>query len=149
MPADQMRHGWRLRHGRVSIPDQVYSVTLVTHGRWPGLADISVARRVIGSLREMDGIGHSETLAFCLMPDHLHWLFRLGHGGDLSGVVGQMKGRSARLVPLLRWQRGFHDHAVRNDEDLRRLARYIVSNPVRAGLVRRVGDHPHWDAVWL
>ncbi|WP_322520657.1 transposase [Guyparkeria halophila] len=149
MPTEQMRHGWRLRRGRVSIPGQVYSVTLVTHGRWPGLADISVARRVIGCLRDMEEMGHSETLAFCLMPDHLHWRFRLGHGDDLSVVVGQLKGRSARHIPLLRWQRGFHDHAVRNDEDLRRLARYIVSNPVRAGLVRRVGEYPHWDAVWL
>ncbi|MCL7751308.1 transposase [Guyparkeria hydrothermalis] len=149
MPIDQMRHGWRLRHGRVSIPDQVYSVTLVTRGRWPGLADLSVARRVIGSLREMDETGHSETLAFCLMPDHLHWLFRLRHRDGLSGVVGQFKGRSARRIPLLRWQRGFHDHAARDDVDLRRLARYIVSNPVRAGLVCRVGDYPYWDAVWL
>ena len=149
MPADQMRHGWRLRRGRASIPGQVYSVTLVTHGRWPGLVDISVARRVIGCLCEMDEIGHSETLAFCLMPDHLHWLFRLKPGGDLSGLVGRVKGRSSRLVPLLRWQRGFHDHALRDDEDLRRLARYIIANPVRAGLVRRVGDYPYWDAVWL
>ncbi|MDG4867866.1 transposase [Guyparkeria sp. 1SP6A2] len=149
MPTDQMCHGWRLRHGRVSIPDQVYSVTLVTHGRWPGLADISVARRVIGCLCDMDGMGHSETLAFCLMPDHLHWLFRLQRGSDLSGLVGGFKGRSSRAIPLLRWQRGFHDHAVRHHEELRRLARYIVANPVRAGLVGRVGEYPHWDAVWL
>ncbi|MFV3290267.1 transposase, partial [Pseudomonas sp. NY11955] len=29
------------------------------------------------------------------------------------------------------------------------VARYIVANPIRAGLVSRVGDYPHWDAVWL
>jgi len=28
-------------------------------------------------------------------------------------------------------------------------ARYIVANPLRAGLVERLGDYPLWDAVWL
>jgi hypothetical protein len=35
------------------------------------------------------------------------------------------------------------------EEDLAQIARYVVLNPVRAGLVRRVGDYPHWDAAWL
>jgi REP element-mobilizing transposase RayT len=47
------------------------------------------------------------------------------------------------------WQPGYHDHAVRQDEDLRAMARYVVANPVRAGLVKDIGDYPHWDAVWL
>jgi putative transposase len=47
------------------------------------------------------------------------------------------------------WQKGFHDHAVRGDEDMRALARYVVANPVRAGLVRSVREYPHWDARWL
>jgi hypothetical protein len=28
-------------------------------------------------------------------------------------------------------------------------ARYIVANPLRAGLTRRLGDYPLWDAIWL
>ena len=36
-----------------------------------------------------------------------------------------------------------------SDEDLVAVARYIVANPVRAGLVKNVRDYPHWDAVWL
>ena len=35
------------------------------------------------------------------------------------------------------------------DEDLKKTARYIVANPLRAGLVKRLGDYPHWDALWL
>ena len=149
MPTDQMRHGRRLRRGRVSVPGCVYSVTFVTHGRWPGLAEVWVGRRVIRCLRDMDADGRAETLAFCVMPDHVHWLVRLMPGSDLSGLVGRVKGSSSRAIPLLRWQRGFHDHAVRDDERLRALARYIVANPVRAGVVQRVGEYPHWDAVWL
>ncbi|MFK5927062.1 MAG: hypothetical protein QM483_10570 [Desulfuromusa sp.] len=46
------------------------------------------------------------------------------------------------------WQKGYHDHALRDDEDLRQVARYIVANPVRAGLVVRAIDYSHWDAEW-
>jgi REP element-mobilizing transposase RayT len=51
--------------------------------------------------------------------------------------------------PLRVWQKGYHDRAVRREDDLQSIARYVVANPLRAGLVRRVGDYPLWDAVWL
>jgi REP element-mobilizing transposase RayT len=50
--------------------------------------------------------------------------------------------------PLI-WQPGFHDHALRHDDDVAEIARYIVANPLRAGLVARLGDDSHWDAVWV
>ena len=42
-----------------------------------------------------------------------------------------------------------YDHVLRNDEDVRATARYIVADPLRAGLVDSIGDYPLWDAVWL
>jgi REP element-mobilizing transposase RayT len=59
--------------------------------------------------------------------------------------INQLLGRSSNPV----WQRGFHDHALRRDEDIVRVARYIVANPLRAGLVSRIGDYPLWDSVWV
>lgn len=47
------------------------------------------------------------------------------------------------------WQAGYHDRALRREEDLRSVARYVVANPVRAGLVSRVGEYSHWDAIWV
>jgi hypothetical protein len=38
---------------------------------------------------------------------------------------------------------------LRRDENIRQAARYIVANPVRAGLVRRAADYPYWDCIWL
>lgn len=139
-----------LRKGRFSEPGRPYLVTTVTRGREPVFADWSLGRLVVRELRASP----VETLAWVLMPDHLHWLLVLGEA-DLSEVVGAMKSRSAIAVNLARgregalWQKGYHDHAVRREEDLRALARYVVANPVRAGLVERVGDYPLWDAVWL
>lgn len=47
------------------------------------------------------------------------------------------------------WQRTYHDHALRREEDLRAAARYVVANPLRAGLAEGIGDYPFWDAAWL
>ncbi len=90
------------------------------------------------------------------MPDHLHWLLQLRENGELSQVVQLVKSVSAHAInrqvklPLPRvWQPGFHDHALRKEEDVRAVARYVVANPLRAGLVQRIGDYPHWNAIWL
>jgi len=89
------------------------------------------------------------------MPDHFHGLVQLGDGVSLSQEIGRLKGQSARALneKLIRqgpvWQRAFHDHALRKEEDLRAAARYLVANPVRAGLVSSVKHYPFWDAVWL
>jgi REP element-mobilizing transposase RayT len=58
--------------------------------------------------------------------------------------INRLLGRRGRI-----WQKGFHDHAIRKEEDLRAVARYVVANPVRAGLVQSVRDYPHWDARWI
>jgi hypothetical protein len=47
------------------------------------------------------------------------------------------------------WKPGFHDRALRHEDSMVDAARYIVANPLRAGLVERVGDYPFWDAIWL
>jgi putative transposase len=83
------------------------------------------------------------------MPDHLHWLFALGDRLPLSRVVGAVKSLSAHRIGHRIWQTGFHDHALRREEDVLGTARYVVANPLRAGLVRSLRDYPHWDAVWL
>ena len=28
-------------------------------------------------------------------------------------------------------------------------ARYVVANPIRAGISRSVGGYPYWNAVWI
>lgn len=91
-------------------------------------------------------------MAWVLMPDHLHWLFRLGEGFALADVMQDFKGRSARDIRRRGevrkiWQRGYHDHALRAEEDVQGVAHYLVANPLRAGLVRRAGDYPHRNAV--
>ena len=154
-PIATQPHSARLRLGRVSMQGQAYLLTTVTRDRAPVFADFTLARAAIAAMRSCDDLGESQTLAFVLMPDHLHWLMVL-RAPTLEAVVRRFKSASARTVNQMRraqgqalWQIGFHDHALRAEEDLRDAARYLVGNPVRAGLVDSVMDYSHWDAVWL
>ncbi|THF58116.1 REP-associated tyrosine transposase [Pseudothauera rhizosphaerae] len=145
----------RLRRGRFSETGRIYLVSTVTRERQPVFRDFTLARLAIRELAACDALEACETLAFVLMPDHLHWLLDLGTA-DLSALLRRFKSTSARRVNAARntaesplWQTGFHDHALRREEDVAQVARYVVANPVRSGLVRSVRDYPHWNAVWL
>ncbi len=144
-----------LRKGRRSLPGYAYLVTVVTHQRQPVFQQFVPARLVIREMRRLHLDRFIESFAWVLMPDHLHWLFQLNEIASLSTVMKTFKARSAHVVNhyLVRqgalWQRAFYDRAVRENEDLRSIARYIVANPLRAGLVSDAGQYPHWDAVWL
>ena len=139
----------RLRVGRASLRGQVYHIVTSTRERTPTFADFYLARTAIRVLIEEDRLGQVTTLAFVLMPDHLHWLLQLEEDIAIARVVGRVKSLIARRCGEAVWQPGFYDHALRKDEDLAAVARYIVANPLRAGLVKRLGDYPHWDAVWM
>ena len=130
-------------------------MTTVTYNRIPWFRRFDCATAVVGGMRDQDIESRCETIAWILMPDHLHWLFVL-QGGELSSLVARFKQSSAhRANQIIErqgqrfWQQGFHDRAVRKEDDVRAIARYIVSNPLRAGLVENIGDYPFWDAIWL
>ena len=82
------------------------------------------------------------------MPDHLHVLVegRSEHA-DIAKFVARFRQSSgygyrqqcgARL-----WQDGYYDHVLRDEDDTLEVARYIVANPVRAGLCRNAREYPH------
>jgi len=147
-------HGGDLRRGRFSESERVYLVTTVVRDRLPIFADWRIGRQLIEVLRAADTAGLCQSIAFVVMPNHLHWLFALGDTTELSSLIRRVKGLSSHRIGRLTgrhwlWQKGFHDHAARRDEDIQNLARYVVANPLRAGLVNRLADYPLWDAIYL
>ena len=142
----------RLRSGRVSQPDGIYLLTANTLNREPVFSDWRVGRLVVEQLRQEQARGAARSLAWVVMPDHFHWLMEL-QSGELKNVMRRIKSLSARAINQMTqrsgkcWQQGFHDHALRREEDLQHLARYVVANPLRAGLVKQIGDYPLWDAI--
>ena len=144
----------RLRIGRYDEPNRVYLLTSNTLDRIPIFSDFKLGRLVVQQFRIAQHQGLATSLAWVVMPDHFHWLISL-EKGSLADLMRQVKSKSTRMVNAVSgrqgrlWQPGFHDHAVRRDESLEGIARYIVANPVRAGLVKKCGDYSLWDAIWL
>ena len=99
-------HGKDLRKGRVSIPGQVYVITTVTLERKAVFRDIDNARILVRVLMEHQALGRADTLCFVVMPDHLHWVMRLGNDRGLSQVVRSLKAvtsaRAERQTPSIR-----------------------------------------------
>ncbi|MGY2162422.1 transposase [Pseudomonas tolaasii] len=152
MPLQPNSH--RLRRGRYSETGRAYLVTAVVHQRQPLFRDFHLGRLLVAELKRVHDKGLVNSLAWVVMPDHVHWLFDL-KDSTLPDVMRQTKSRSTLSINSARgskerfWQRGYHDRAVRADEDVLRMARYVIANPLRAGLVERIGDYPLWDAIWL
>lgn len=144
-----------LRKGRVLLEGQIYLVTTTTLERQPFFADFKAGQAAAQSFEDKAVLADAKLLAWVLMPDHFHVLLQLGEEISLQNMVNRLKSASARRAnramgregPL--WAKAYHDHALRREEDLLETARYIVANPVRAGLVRHVSDYPFWNAIWL
>jgi len=99
-----------------------------------------------------------ETIAICILPDHIHALWALPDGdADFSSRWSLIKsGFSRGLDPAqVRstskvakrekgiWQRRYWEHAIRDETDFERHVDYIHFNPVKHGHVARVADWPH------
>ena len=144
-----------LRKGRASIANGVYLITTTTFERQKLFDDFPVGCAVARCFEDADFLGDAAMLAWVLMPDHVHWLLQLGERDGLGRVVNRLKSASARYANRARgasgvvWAKAFHDHGLRSDEDLQAVARYVVANPLRAGLATQIGNYPFWNAVWL
>ena len=142
-------HGKNLRKGRVSLPNHAYLITIVTASRKPVFSFFATARLAVRCFHDEGIVRHAQTLAFVVMPDHVHWLLQLEENGSLPECVRVYKAKVSLILQQRIWQRGFHDHSLRDEDDQRDIARYIIANPLRFGLAKSVGDYPHWDAIWL
>ena len=144
-----------LRKGRVSLANHVYLITTTTINRQRFFDEFNAGCVAARCFENAAILGDAKMLAWVLMPDHAHWLLQLGEKDELGNVVNRLKSSSSRLTNRvfnrrgMLWEPGYHDHALRAEEDLLDTARYIIVNPLRAGLVKRVGDYPFWDAIWV
>ena len=93
-------------------------------------------------------------LAYCFMPDHLHLLVA-GTRADssLPEFVRLFKQQSAfawkQATGARLWQRGDFDRVLRADEDTPDGVRYVLANPVRAGLVQSPLDYPYLGSLTM
>jgi len=89
---------------------------------------------VADAIRHFDGVRYL-LHAWCVMPSHVHVLFRLAHGRDLERVLHSWKSYTAHQIGLgVIWQREYFDRVIRGPEEFRDTRNYIVRNPDKAGL---------------
>ena len=133
----------QLRVGRFSEPERIYLLTSTVHKRQPIFTDVALGRLLVAELRSAQDDALVESLAWVVMPDHLHWLLVLKRG-SVSELMRRVKGRSARRInSTLKghgkvWQDGYHDRALRREEDI--LSVPAISLPIPCG--------PGWSRGW-
>jgi len=88
-------------------------------------------------------------IAYCLMPNHYHFLLRQETEEPLSKFVNVLFNAYVQAVNRQQGRRGtlfegrFRHVWVNREEYLVHLCRYIHLNPVKAGLVSRPEDWPY------
>src|SRR5258708_5630395 len=145
------------QYRRAKIEGRVFFFTVVLADRKSNLL-IDEIERLRKSYRLVKQNRPFETVAICVLPDHLHALWAMPPGdADFSTRWGLIEtGFSRGLDPAFSrsaskaakrekgiWQRRYWEHAIRDDADLERHADYIHFNPVKHGYVTRVSDWPH------
>jgi putative transposase len=124
-----------------------YSLTFCTASRQRLFVDASVVELVLAQISRAAREQQFEVIAYCFMPDHLHLLV---HGGSDSSecrrfikLTKQYSGYYySKTFQGNLWQRYGFERTLRREEQTLTVARYIVSNPIRAKLVSNVGDYP-------
>jgi putative transposase len=136
------------------MPGRYYLITIVSERRIAWFSIPRNAEAVVAILHE-DGVWRdSKALCWVLMPDHLHVLLRLGASEALPQLLNRLKSVTAQAAnraagrhgPL--WMRSYHDRALREEDDVLSVARYVLGNPVRAGIVQTVDAYPYWVCAW-
>ena len=73
-----------------------------------------------------------------IMPNHVHAIIVIVSGAvdsaptmTIGNIIRGYKAGVSRLIGFSPWQRNFHDHVIRNQEDYNRIAEYVENNPAR------------------
>jgi putative transposase len=145
------------RYRRAKIEGGVFFFTLTLADRSSDLLvrQIDRLRRMYMSAQRRNPF---ETIAICILPDHLHAIWELPDGdsnfslrwsliksGFSRGLPADITPSASKLARRERglWQRRYWEHAIRDDSDLERHVDYVHFNPVKHGYVSKVADWPH------
>jgi putative transposase len=125
-----------------------YFLTFCTRERLEAFRDADVVALTLDQFRRTAEDEKFAILAYCLMPDHAHLLVdAVDQDSDFKRFAKMAKQRSGGVYRKRRgsrlWQEGYYERVLRDEDDVLQIARYILNNPVRAGLGESPADYPH------
>jgi putative transposase len=93
--------------------------------------------------------------AYCLMPNHWHFVLWPEHDGDLAAFMQQLTTKHVRRWQLHRrrvgyghvYQSRYKSFPVEEEEYFYQLVRYVERNALRANLVERA-EAWRWSSLW-
>ena len=77
--------------------------------------------------------------AYVIMPNHMHLILNVDGGRQVAAptkttvntIIGNMKRAVSMQLGFSPWQKSFHDHIIRNEDEFLRIWEYIENNPAR------------------
>jgi REP element-mobilizing transposase RayT len=124
-----------------------YSLTYCTSGRQKLFERADAVELVRSEFLRVAERERFSILAYCFMPDHVHMIVEgLRADSDGKQFIAKSKQFSgyayAKKFGERLWQHWAYEHVIRDEEDVPAKVRYVLENPVRAGLVQSVLDYP-------
>ena len=112
---------------------------------------LSICGMIVDSvIRSVPDRFHVTIDSYVIMPNHVHLMVMLSEADAqrailesplqdrsiISKVVGYIKMNASKAIrqqygDVTVWQRGYHDHVIRNWADYEMIAKYIHENPIR------------------
>ena len=158
-PELPQRKDVRLKHYDYASPG-VYFVTICTRGRemlFGHVAEGCLIPTNYGAIaiQAIDGLSeHYQSVSVdcsVVMPNHVHLVLWIQSGNQarhtLGNVVRGFKSEVARKCGRSVWQRGYHEHIVRNEQDLREIQSYVANNPMKWELDRHNPENEKYE-MW-
>lgn len=130
---------------RIEFPDALYHVTARGDRREDIFEDDADRQMFLSTLEQVITQFNWLCYAWCLMDNHYHLMIQTPDGNlskgmrQLNGVYTQASNRRHKRVGHL-FQGRFKAILVDSDAYLLELTRYVVLNPVRAGMVKKPDD---------
>ena len=125
-----------------------YFITIRSHDFKHHFVNDEVVDKLIEILKSTAEQKSFLVWAYCFMPDHVHLLIEgKKSNADMKVFVALFKQRTAywfkRIHGVQLWEANYYEHVLRNDEATRAVARYIIENPVRKGMVEDYSKYPY------
>jgi len=125
-----------------------YFITIRSHSFERHFVHDELVAKVIELLKSTADQEGFSVWAYCFMPDHLHLLVEGKHdNADMKHLVALFKQKTAYWFRSIYggklWAPNYHEHVLRNDEATMTVARYIIHNPVRKGMVEDCSSYPY------